>query len=216
MNQETNNTLNDTEKITHKYKGMAYMKGMSENIEKVFKEHCPDTKIAYRSTKCMNRQFSRLKEKIPKLKNTNVIYKIPCKGNMESKSQCDFSYVGQTKQYLEKRLKNHEYDLRKQLNSNTPKTALMDHFHNDNHYPDFKNTKIIDTQQHFGKRLTLESLHIYTEKTINIKEDTDNIAASYCVLLDNYIATKKRKHIEKNTYIEEKSNGPPYKKRRLN
>lgn len=202
------------------YKCMTYIKGASERIGKVIQEHCPDTQLAYKSNKRVSNLFSKMKEKIPDPKKTHVVYKIPCKGHADTGTTCGFCYVGQTKQYLEKRIKNHKYDLKKDPNSRLPKTALMEHFYKDNHYPDFDATKIIGTQQNFNKRLTLESLHIYTNNTINIKEDTDNIAASYCVLLDNYTRKRKRNDIQvqHDTNTHNYNDGtiilPPTKKRR--
>lgn len=124
-----------------------------------------------------------------------MIYSIPCGGTGED--ECPYSYVGQTKQQLGKRLDNHRRDLKKSHDPSVPKTALMDHFQNDGHYPNFSKVTILDTQHKYNKRLTLEALHIYTNHTINKKRDTDDISAVYCALVDNNTTNyKKRKRTE--------------------
>lgn len=195
---DTENINTNTNLLT--YRSMIYVRGLSERIEKVLYTHLTNTRLAYRSSNCAGKIYSKLKDPIPIFKKTNVIYKIPCLGDIDANITCDFSYVGQTKQYLETRLKNHRYDLKKMLQPSMHRTALMEHFHTQNHYPNFAATQIIDTQRKYNKRLTLEAIHIYTNNTINVKRDTDNIAAVYCALLDNH-TTKKRKRDDTNTHL---------------
>lgn len=201
---ETINThlnITPTQKSSKIYKSMTYVKGISEQISNVIKVYSEDVQLAYKSKNSLNGVFSKLKDPIPQLKKTNVVYRIPCMGNVEFGEKCAFSYIGQTKQYLERRIRNHEYDLRKSIDASTPKTALMDHYHSAGHYPDFKATKVIDTQQHYGKRLTLEALHIYThDNTINLKRDCDDVSQIYCAILDIH-STRKRKRNDTHTHL---------------
>lgn len=194
------------------YKRMPYVKCVSDRITKVIRSYLPEITTAFRSLKRVGGVFTKLKDKIPNTKRTNVIYKIPCKGNMNTGEMCKFSYVGQTKQYLGKRIQNHMCDLRKVNDNALHKTALMDHFLTLNHYPDFAATSVLGTQQHYSRRLTLESLHIYTEDTINIREDTDNISSVYCSLLDN---KRRRPCPQTQGNSETYGHYPPRKKRRL-
>lgn len=96
-----------------------------------------------------------------------------------------------------------------------PKTAVVEHFHTLGHYPDFKNIKILGTQRHYNKRLTTETLHIYTHNTYNVRRDTQDIAPVYCAIIDEKIHNKKRKNIETHTQIKYSDTGPKPKKRRL-
>lgn len=55
-----------------------------------------------------------------------------------------------------------------------------------NHTADLTTTKILDREGKQNKRLTLESLYIkmHQKKTVNKKEDFDNISAAYNALLE--------------------------------
>lgn len=195
-----------TENITL-YKSMTYSKGLSEKIEKIIRTYTTHTKLAFTNRKTIGNLFTKLKDRTPSMKKTNVIYKIPCLGNEDLGESCEYSYVGQTKQYLDNRLKNHKYDLKKTPNPLIPRTALTDHFHTSNHYPNFSAVKILGTQPHFSKRLTLEALHIYSENTYNFKRDTENLVTMYCALIDD----NKNKSNNKKRRINENIN--PYEKR---
>lgn len=186
------------------YKGMTYVSGVSERIEKVVKMFLPNTTLAYRNNKTLRRIFSRLKDPIPDLKKTDVIYMIPCLGSSVS-GPCTENYVGQTKQYLEKRLQNHRRDLLRVNDPSAHKTALMDHYHLLGHKPDFESASILASQSHYSKRLTIEALHIYTQNTYNIKRDTDGLAPIYCSLIDDFSATRKRKRESTITPIQHNS-----------
>ena len=193
-NSVTNNEK--TENTIKKYRSMTYVKTVSEKIEKVIRTHTTNTQLAYKNNKCLRNVFAKLKDPVPLSKRTNVIYRIPCRGDGNGEP-CDKSYVGQTKQYLEKRLQNHRRDLRLG-NDSTPKTALVDHFHNLNHYPDFNAVTVLDTQRNLSKRLTIEALHIYTQNTYNVKRYTDNISSVFCNIIDNITQTQlpKKKTIQ--------------------
>ena len=128
-----------------------------------------------------------------------MIYKIPCLGNGEPGYQCELSYVGQTKQHLGKRLTNHRNDLKKSCDPSMPKTALMDHFHTLDHYPDFNAVSILDTQPHYRKRLTTEALHIYTQNTYNKKRDTDDLSPIFCAVINDNM---KRYLVNDHTHTE--------------
>lgn len=200
----TRNETRQTPPHIQNYTSLTYIKGVTEKIEKIVKTHNPLTKIAHKSTNLLRSVFTKLKDQTPQNKMTHVIYKIPCLGS--GKGDCDLSYVGQTKQYLENRLQNHRRDLRVG-NLSLPKTALVDHCLSQGHYPDFRNTKIIDSEQRYSKRLTLEALHIYTEHTMNIKQDTDHISSVYSAILDEKTRLK-RKQISSNS----DTFGPPRKR----
>lgn len=52
-------------------------KELSERIEKVVKSFCPDRQIAHKTTNTLRSTFTKLKDKFPENKKTNVIYRIP-------------------------------------------------------------------------------------------------------------------------------------------
>lgn len=171
------------------YKSFMYVKGMSEQVENVMKIHNPNLHLAYKNPKCVRNVFTKLKDKIAKCRQTNVIYKIPCLGSENGEPACQKSYVGQTKQYLEKRLKNHRRDLQNAGGQSIAKTALVDHCIKEGHQPNFGAAEVLARAEHYSRRLTMEALHIINENSINFKRDTDNISPIYCSIIND----KKRK-----------------------
>lgn len=182
----SNVRVTEQPKTKNKYKGLTYINGMSEKIAKVVNRCTTDIQVAHKSQKSLQSIYTKLKDKIPLNKKTDIIYEIPCLGSGEAGEICNKTYVGQTKQYLERRMSNHKNDLRKPYNSNLPNTAVVEHFNTLGHYPDFGKVKILDTVNHYNKRLILESLHIYKQNTYNMRRDTKNIAPVYCAIIERH------------------------------
>lgn len=195
---DNNNYIRQTkDKI---YKSLTYIEGLSEKITKITKTYTSNVQIAHKSNVCLNNVFTKLKDKVPVNKKTDVIYQIPCLGTGDPNEKCRLTYVGQTKQFLEKRIKNHIYDIKKPQIQSVPKTAVVQHFQDLGHYPDFENTKILDTQKHYGKRLTIEALHIYTQNTYNQRRDVEDIAPVFCAIVDDVNQRKKRRYEQTHKY----------------
>jgi len=94
--------------------------------------------------RCLNKKFVKAhKEKTEFNANNNVVYKICCK-------DCDASYVGQIKRQLKMRLK--------ELVNNTKMdpsrhSVISEHIYQFNHSFDWDNTKILDFETNYNKRL---------------------------------------------------------------
>lgn len=116
---------------------------------------------------------------VEKQQQNNVVYEIACKGNDEQK--CDLIYIGTTKRNLQTRMCEHKNDIEKQKES----TALSKHMICEKHKPDFERIKILDVETKQRKRFTIESLRIQQniDRTMNLKEDTNNISFSYRVAI---------------------------------
>ncbi|XP_073831734.1 uncharacterized protein [Musca autumnalis] len=73
----------------------------------------------------------------------------------------------------------HKTDIEKQKET----TALSQHALSKGHTPDFDNVIILDKERKEKKRLMIESLRIqqHIERTMNIKEDTDNISLNMAI-----------------------------------
>lgn len=63
--------------------------------------------VCHKSYNQTSKHFSKLKTKTPTNKKSNVVYEIPCKN-------CNGVYIGQTSQYLEKRMQVYKYDKKMQ------------------------------------------------------------------------------------------------------
>ena len=104
------------------------------------------------------------------------MHEITCEGN--DREQCNKIYIGT--RALATRVGEHRQDITK----NKQTTALAQHCA-ELHVPDFDNIKILDREKRLSTRFTLESLRIQQKltKTINTKEDTDNISSIYVTAL---------------------------------
>lgn len=126
--------------------------------------------------------FSKLKTVIPTLERTNVVYEIPCEGKRGE--NCGLNYVGQTKNPLKKRLDQHKRDL-ELLKPDNGQSAIVHHFEECGHYPTFVKTKVLGSETWYRIRNTLEIFNICSRATINMRRDTEGMAASYVALLDD-------------------------------
>lgn len=194
--------------VDARYTTMTYIRGMSEQLEKLFGEHLTNTKIAYKYARKVDSLFTVTKDRISDEKKSNVIYEIPCK-------DCSTVYIGQTGRRLEDRMKEHKNDMKKALgiigdllvDDNTPatptrarntnrrrssnrrstspilspgNTALKTHCYREKHFFDFENVKILDTEPILRKRCLKEScLIMLNNNNCNFRTDTENIHGAY-------------------------------------
>ena len=90
--------------------------------------------------------------------------------------QCNKKYIGETCRFLHNRLLEHARSVKNKDN----KTALAEHATSYKHSFDFKNTKILDTENILKNRLFLEMIYIQRENSsVNYKIDIENFSAIY-------------------------------------
>ena len=132
-------------------------------------------KFAHKPNFTLRSVFTQKKDRIEKEQQHDVVYEITCKGN--DREQCNRIYIGTTKRTLATRVGEHKKDIAK----NKQATALAQHSTELEHVPDFDNIRILDKEKKLSTRFTLESLRIQQKltKTINTKEDVDNISSAY-------------------------------------
>lgn len=110
--------------------------------------------------------FTNLKSKVPTEKMSNVVYEIKCK-------DCEGTYIGQTKRYLQERIKSHKYDKKEP-------TALHHHMIECAHEFDFEHPKVLARENNRKARLTLEAIHIKrSQNAINFRNDTVGLSKRY-------------------------------------
>jgi hypothetical protein len=166
------------------YKSLTYVPTLSERFMRSDCYNSAEVQIAHKPFHTLRHLYSNTKSKITALDKNNVIYKIPCSGNITE--TCDGVYVGTTKLKLKTRLAQHKSDFKLRHQFTTQKTALMTHCANKHHSPNFDATTILQQEQHYAKRYTLEMLHIIntpTQDRLNYKTDTENCAHIYRHLL---------------------------------
>lgn len=161
-----NNTKNTDPKL---YFSIPYVKGLSENLQKCIQKHIKRKSLAYKPLNTIRQLYSKIKYKVPKEKETNLIYKINC--------ECGATYIGETKQYLQKRMQQHKSNVKLKQ---TQITALAKHAIEENHKFDFENPQILDREQNYNKRLISEMIHIVKDRNaINNKRDVENLSTTY-------------------------------------
>ncbi|XP_055523086.1 uncharacterized protein LOC129717253 [Wyeomyia smithii] len=166
------NTLQGNQKTEQpkKYVSLPYVPGLSEKVGKMLKNF--DITASFKpSDKVKNVVFTKLKDAVPKMKQINVVYSIPC-------GACDDKhYIGQTSQTLEKRIGQHKNSIR----TNTSATGLTQHTLEHGHSFDFSRTRILERINNNASRLSAELLHIKmnSKTTVNLQREVDGFSNTY-------------------------------------
>ncbi|XP_062705955.1 uncharacterized protein LOC134287639 [Aedes albopictus] len=171
------NTMENEEKKeeSKKYVSIPYIPGLSEKVSKTLKQH--EITASFKPCdKLKNTVFTKLKDAIPPMKQTNVVYSIPC-GACEEKE-----YIGQTSQTLDKRIAQHRNSIR----TNASATGLTQHAVENGHHFDFSRTCILERIDNYASRLTAEVIHIKVKKdtTVNLQRDVDGFSNTYNNLIN--------------------------------
>jgi len=88
-------------------------------------------------------------------------------------------YVGQTGRTLVHRLKEHKWAL---TSGNLAQSAVAEHAAQQSHAIDWEGAMVIDTEQQFHRRCTLESWHIRSETNAMNREEC-NLPPVYDLLI---------------------------------
>ena len=120
-----------------------------------------------------NNLIIRGKDKLNKFQQTPKVYQIECK-------DCDATYVGETKRELSVRISEH-FDNWK-LDSD--KHNVVTEHRKLGYRFNWKGVKVLDTEQHYHKRIFSESFHIKSQKKgLNKQEESNKVHPSYCKLI---------------------------------
>ena len=159
---------NDNSGYNRRYFSMPYIHGLTPIIKRVIERQL-DIIVSLKDHSTLRSLYTSLKDKVPTGRRSEVIYKIKCKN-------CPAIYYGQTKNWLETRIKRHQRDVTRGLQC----TALSAHASTLGHVFDFVGTSIVDSESNLNKRLTLEAIYIKTDNnSINNRIDLDNINRTY-------------------------------------
>jgi len=130
--------------------------------------------LAFTCCNKLNNFIKVHKDKLPSLSRPNVVYKINC-------SNCEASYVGQTKRTLCTRVGEHRGHIRR--NSTQP-SVITDHRIATNHDFNWIDVEVLDVERNYRKRLISEMIHIKLQKYgLNSQKDTDLLDPIYNDLL---------------------------------
>ncbi|XP_057322507.1 uncharacterized protein LOC130665896 [Microplitis mediator] len=176
--QEVENRLKNPIRTrnTIKYCRFPYIVGLSHDINRCFIG--TTVRLAFYNLLKISSVYTKLKDPIKKEQQSCIVYKIPC--------SCDFCYIGQTKQYLESRIKQHVNDCKEHNYLKDNKTALASHHFDNQHTFSFDKVIILDKEGNWLKRNISEMIHIKVNDTVNKRTDTNNLSILYNDILNDY------------------------------
>jgi len=157
------NEQNPKKKTNNIFVAVPYVNQLSEKLQHCLKDF--DITICHKTYNPLNKLYTPLKSKTSKNKKSNVVYSIPC-------NNCPATYVGMTSQLLENRIKGHKY------NKNI--TALKKHEQTNNHTFNYSDTKVLENETNYHKRIIKEMIYIKKDKnSINDRTDIQNLSQIY-------------------------------------
>ena len=135
------NTAGDQARISV---GLPYVRGTSEKLARIFKNHGVGT--YHKPFNTLRSILVHPKDKTPDAKKCGVVYEVQC-------PQCPEQYVGETGRTLETRMHEH-------LTHSTPPSAVREHEHPVNK----DSVKVIAREDNKFKRKIRESIEIRTRR----------------------------------------------------
>ena len=111
---------------------------------------------------------------------SSVAYKVPC-------GTCDKSYINETGRGIEKRLKEHNRDLRNDMDH----SAFVVHAHKTHHLPHWDRAMILASCKSKGHRKATEAAFIATNETINTRVGFIKLAKPAALFGVRYISESK-------------------------
>ncbi|KYM95312.1 hypothetical protein ALC62_14042 [Cyphomyrmex costatus] len=116
------------------YFTIPYVKGISDSFRGIV--NGTSDRIAYFSFNKLNDLIRVQKDPLPHTTKKNIVYEIQC-------SDCDATYVGQTKRMLKTRVNEHHSHIRRNTSS---RSVITDHRLQHNHDFEWNNVKIMEKQ----------------------------------------------------------------------
>ena len=130
---------------------LPYVAGLGEALRRVCRKH--DIRTVFTTMDTLRRQLTRVKDTDPTLKESGVVYRIPC--------SCGLAYIGETNRSQETCLKEHQAACRR---GEMEKSAIAEDTWMKQHNPEWGNISIIDQARNItlqvkeALRISLEGL----------------------------------------------------------
>jgi len=162
--------------ISQSYFTIPYVSCIATKFIQFFK-NISFCKLSFSCLNKLNKFIKVHKDLLSTSSRSNVVYKIEC-------SNCDASYVGQTKRLLKDRIGEHRNHIKRNTNQIF---VITNHRKNYNHEFDWNNVKVLDEETNYKKRLISEMIHIKKQKCgLNSKNDTDLLDPLYHELVQQF------------------------------
>ncbi|XP_044766280.1 uncharacterized protein LOC123322400 [Coccinella septempunctata] len=172
-------------KETRSYFRFPFVPKLSSKISNSIRRVSTNSRLAFYNLKSVRSLFSKLEDRAGTLDRSNVVYKIPCAG-------CNRCYIGQTKQLLSSRVRQHKNDCHEKFRDKEGKTALALHSFSTGHQFDFQQISVLDGEKNWMKRNLSEMIHINLHDTVNHRSDTQGLHQSYNNLISLFRQFKCR------------------------
>ena len=127
--------------------GLPYIKGLSEELQRIFKDH--GVNIYHKPVNTLRSFLVRPKDPTPISDQCGVVYDIPC-------DTCDDSYVGETARKMVTRFTEHT--------RSDKESAILEHVTNTGHSVSLENVSILAREPRFGARKIKEALEIFKRR----------------------------------------------------
>ena len=156
-----------------------YVEGLSEKISRILGNY--NINIAFKNHKSLKIIFKSTKDQLKKEKLSHIVYSIPCKDK-----NCKAVYIGQTKRFLQSRIKEHKNNIKE---SPSKQNALTKHTIEKDYFFYFESTKILSRECNYKKRLLLEMCHISgLKEAVNLRTDMENLSKIYNPIIKNRVS----------------------------
>jgi hypothetical protein len=151
---------------------LPYVKGLTEKISKTMRKQ--SVRVIHRPMNINIGGIKPFKDKLDKLKNSDVVYQIPC-------AFCDVVYIGETSRLLKTRITEHKNNINgKEINY----TALTKHRLETGHNFNYSKVKILAKEKNKFKRRDIENYFIKKCKnSVNERFEKSFFPEVYNVLL---------------------------------
>ena len=131
--------------------GLPYIKGASEELQRIFTEH--GVRTFHRPINTLRSLLVNPKDKTKIEDKCGVVYNIPC-------ASCDDFYIGETARKMKKRFDEHS--------KNDKESALLEHTKKSGHSISFENVSILASEPKFNARKIREAMEIFKHRpTLN-------------------------------------------------
>ena len=151
-----------------------YVRGLSEDIRRVCRQF--GIRTVFKSAPTLREKLTRVKDKLPMGKLSNVVYQVPC--------TCGKIYIGETVRRLDTRLKEHKDAC---ICGQLDKSAIAEHAWSEHHPILWESTKVIDRANRQDILRLKEALHIrLTNKDERFNRDVGMVVPDCWVATINH------------------------------
>lgn len=152
-----------TENTTNKlFMCLPYDENLFKHLRPIQRRY--NIKIAWKPANKLSQKLVHLKDRSPKERSTNVIYKIKC-----SDGNC---YIGETSRTLEQRVKEHKEAYKKMQGKSS---AIAEYSINNGVVPLWNEVEILAKEKDWRKRRIKEALHIERYGSLNRNHGLDEV-----------------------------------------